>query len=82
MKLRRELEVKIDMFTKKRDWMVICCLLLMQSHLKKLRKNNTLPSHSPIICNAIVTGRYSLRVGELSEPVFSDSGIHIILRTA
>lgn len=25
---------------------------------------------------------YSLRVGELSEPVFTDSGIHIILRTA
>merc|ERR1712080_248089 len=24
---------------------------------------------------------YSLKVGELSEPVFSDSGVHIILRT-
>ena len=26
--------------------------------------------------------RYTLEVGELSEPVYTDSGIHIILRTA
>ena len=26
--------------------------------------------------------RYALKVGELSEPVFTDSGIHLILRTA
>ena len=26
--------------------------------------------------------RYALEVGELSDPVYTDSGIHIILRTA
>lgn len=25
---------------------------------------------------------YALKVGELSEPVFTDSGVHLILRTA
>jgi NIMA-interacting peptidyl-prolyl cis-trans isomerase 1 len=25
---------------------------------------------------------FALQVGELSEPVFSDSGVHLILRTA
>ena len=25
---------------------------------------------------------YSLAVGELSQPVFTDSGVHLILRTA
>ncbi|EDO26281.1 predicted protein, partial [Nematostella vectensis] len=27
------------------------------------------------------TATFSLRVGEMSEPVFTDSGIHLILRT-
>ena len=25
---------------------------------------------------------YKLKVGEMSEPIFTDSGVHIILRTA
>ena len=58
---------------------------------RKLRKNTILfPCH--VMVNRDIfkkllqlnSGlfRYSLEVGELSEPVFTDSGIHIILRTA
>ena len=30
----------------------------------------------------LLQATYALKVGELSEPVFSDSGVHLILRTA
>ena len=30
----------------------------------------------------LILCRYALKVGELSEPIFTDSGIHLILRTA
>jgi len=29
-----------------------------------------------------IVNSYALQVGELSQPVFSDSGVHLILRTA
>ena len=58
----------------------------MQSRLKKQRESTgsgKFIEHDMLSWWFVpVYTRYTLEVGELSEPVYTDSGIHIILRTA
>ena len=39
-------------------------------------------SDDAIICSCLTHTRFALKVNELSQPVYTDSGVHIILRTA
>ena len=41
-----------------------------------------IPLSNQAWCLLLLQATYALKVGELSEPVFSDSGVHLILRTA
>jgi len=40
-------------------------------------------AHDPVImCGLLCLSRYAMEVGELSQPIVTDSGVHIIMRTA
>ena len=58
-------------------------LLFLLPFLGRYKLNVCSDVHTILSCaEPFEDATYSLKVGELSQPVFTDSGIHLILRTA
>lgn len=73
------------------DRFLLSCFLLVlnvcggvqESHCSSARRGGDLGEFGPgKMQPAFEQATFALAVGELSGPVFSDSGVHIILRTA